>query len=66
METGDYFVVEDASPIHHNYVPVGTEILDELKKFLGQHHKECKVDSYFTDFFGYNGTRNWHGFIRCM
>ena len=76
METGDYFVVEDANPlipshmgegrIHHNYVPVGTEVLDVLKKFLGEHKKECKVDSYFTDFFGYNGTWNWHGFIRRM
>ena len=76
METGDYFVVEDTSPdipchlgtglFHHEYKMTGTKLLDDVKKFLTDHEKECAVDSYFTDFFGYNGTWNWHGFIRRM
>ncbi len=76
LQTGDYFVVEDGNPLipshmgeghlHHNYVPVGTKILDQVKRFLSERQDDYKVDSYFTDLFGYNGTWNWHGFIRRM
>ncbi len=76
LQTGDYFIVEDGNPLipshvgeghlHHNYVPIGMEKLDQVKRFLTEHQDDCKVDSYFTDFFGYNGTWNWHGFIRRM
>lgn len=77
MQTGDYFVVEDTHPFlpahigagrifQHEYVPTGTGQLDATKKFLTQHKGKFAVDSYFTDFFGYNGTWNWHGFIRRM
>lgn len=78
MEVGDYFMVEDTHPNiptvmgagricqQQEYKPWGTKLLDALKKFLTKHEKECAVDTYFTDFFGYNGTWNWHGFIRRM
>jgi len=78
MQTGDYFIVEDTNPLlctHCGmgrvyedlpYKQAGTGLLDTLKAFLKKHDKECAVDSFFTDFFGYNGTWNWHGFIRCM
>ena len=76
MKTGDYFVVEDTHPhlpshlgavrFRPEYVPAGTKLLNAVKEFLTKHEKECAVDSYFTDFFGYNGTWNWHGFIRRM
>ena len=78
MKTGDYFIVEDTSPhlcthcgvgrIYDGlpYQEAGPALLEELKGFLKKHDKECMVDSFFTDFFGYNGTWNWHGFIRRM
>lgn len=80
MVMGDYFVVEDTIPdlpddaldfglvrnCQREYNPWGSKLLDELKGFLSKHEKECAVDSYFTDFFGYNGTWNWHGFVRRM
>lgn len=76
MKTGDYFVVEDTHPylpshlgagrFHKEYVPAGTNLLDAVKTFLKRHDGKIAVDSYFTDFFGYNGTWNWHGFIRKM
>ena len=79
MTTGDYFIVEDTNPhlptniagregdsIFPKYVPMGTRLLDCVKTFLTRNKKEFAVDSYFTDFFGYNGTWNWHGYIRHM
>lgn len=75
MESGDYFVVEDTNPlvpvqpgagqIIPEYTPCGNELLMILKRFL-ERHDDCKVDTFFTDFFGYNGTWNWHGYIRKM
>ena len=75
---GDYIVVEDMNPdiprqlgfgrIYPNvsYKPAGTAGLEILKKFLSDYSKEYAVDSFFTDFHGYNGTWNWHGYIRRM
>ena len=37
------------------YIPGGDKLLKTLKRFLEKHH-DCKVDTFFTDFFGYNGT----------
>ena len=77
IKEGDYFVVEDTHPllpshlgygrfVKSEYIPAGTSLLDATKEFLTKYQKKVAVDSYFTDFFGYNGTWNWHGFIRCM
>ena len=73
MEVGDYLVIEDTSP----HVPTNCnafekdttqcepEKLNMLKSLLrspvGQHFK---VDSFFTDLYGYNCTWHWHGFLR--
>lgn len=82
MKTGDYFIVEDTSPLVCSkwsvgrmymqefedaaYEETGPVLLNELKEFLKKHDEHCKVDSFFTDFFGYNCTDHWHGFIRRM
>ena len=74
MESGDYFIVEDTNPlipVHlgagriNEYKLGGNELLMTLKRFL-EKHNDCKVDTFFTDIFGYNGTWNWHGYIRKM
>ena len=74
MKVGDYLVMEDTSP----YVPscvsghnkpasrmYGPKKLNVLKNFLrslvGQNFK---VDSFFTDLYGYNCTGHWHGFLK--
>ena len=77
MEEGDYIVVEDTNP----YIPqelgvsatmldtiplAGTEKLEELKAFLRKFNDFYAVDSFFTDFYGYNCSWMWHGFIRRM
>lgn len=72
MKTGDYFVVEDTNPQlpphigsgrWHEFEPGTDVLLVAVKKFLTKYEKECAVDS---DFFGYNGTWHWHGYIRRM
>jgi len=76
MKPGDYFIVDDTTPytptatgvgkIHSNYEGWGSEKLTRLRKFLSEHNKYYAVDSFFTDYFGYNGTSNWNGYIRRM
>jgi cephalosporin hydroxylase len=75
MHAGDYFIVEDTNPEAPaisgmgldeslGYTPYGTEKLDELRTFMETHGAAYRVDAYYTDMFGYNGTWNWHGFIK--
>ena len=77
LREGDYIVVEDTNP----YIPrdlgssgtafdsiplAGTDKLEELKDFLREYDSHYSVDSFFTDFYGYNCSWMWHGFIRRM
>ncbi len=75
MHVGDYFIVEDTNPESPalsrmgldeslGYAPFGTEKLDELRTFMQTHSAAYRVDTYYTDMFGYNGTWNWDGFIK--
>ena len=76
LQEGDYLVVEDTNPnlptvsgmgsVYEEYVPCGRDKLDQLHSFLTEHKRWYSVDSFYTDFFGYNGTCNWHGIIRKM
>lgn len=73
MQTGDYFIMEDLNPnipqlgygriFSGPYKKVGDNGLIMLKAFLTDYSQYYSVDSFYTDFFGYNGTWNWHGFI---
>ncbi|XP_065895994.1 uncharacterized protein [Dysidea avara] len=68
MNTGDYLVIEDTSPYTLKTEQSGTNYIDKLnivKEFLkGPVGRQYKVDSFFTDFYGYNCTWHWHGFLR--
>ena len=76
MKTNDYFMIEDLSPIKpqklgagritSEFDVAGNYGLNVLKKFLSDYEDDFAVDSFYTDLFGYNGTENWHGFIRKM
>ena len=67
MRTGDYFCIEDTNPLipvnlgdgciqqEEEFVQVGTDLLEEVKRFLVEYDKRFKVDSFFANFFGYNG-----------
>ena len=77
MEVGDYFVVDDTSPdvteVEMGRINVPSDAwwepeakLSAVKRFLKEYSQYYAVDSFYTDFFGYNGTWNWHGYIRRM
>lgn len=70
---GDYLIIEDTIPwIPGTFgesdegEPWGDWKLQEIKTFFAEHPSEYRVDRYFTDFFGYNGTWNWNGFVKRM
>ena len=39
---------------------------ETVVEFLQKHKTEFKVDSFYTDLFGFNGTCSWDGYIRKM
>lgn len=75
MQAGDYFIIEDTNPDAPaisgmgldealGYQPYGMEKLNALQTFMASHGAAYRVDTYYTDMFGYNGTWNWNGFIK--
>ena len=76
MIAGDYVIIEDTNPnipadidldmsTDFEFKPWGTSKLDGLKAFLkGPVGRNFKIDSFFTDFYGYNCTWHWHGYLR--
>lgn len=73
---GDYFVCEDTNPdiptavgaggVYEGYEEWGLTKLHAWKRFLAKHGNKYAIDSFFTDFYGYNSTSHWDGFVRCM
>lgn len=68
---GDYLLIEDTMP----WIPGDFGNSDggrlwgdwkwkEIQKFFASHAEGYRVDRYFTDFFGYNATWNWNGFVK--
>jgi cephalosporin hydroxylase len=73
FEPGDYLIVEDTNPwIPGNFGEQDSDAewgdwkWQELQGFFAKHEHQYQVDRYYTDFFGYNGTWNWNGFVRRM
>ena len=74
MVTGDYLVAEDTEPripahwglytMDDEIEPWGTEKLSTLKKFVKGTGRQYMVDTFFTDYYGYNSNWHWHGFLR--
>lgn len=74
MKEGDYFIIEDTNPewpstggqcqLDLDYQRWGNEKLNLLKNVLHKYDGYYQVDSYYTEFFGYNGTYNWDGYIK--
>jgi cephalosporin hydroxylase len=77
FEPGDYLLIEDTIPwIPGTFGPAsdadklpeewGDWKWRQIESFFKTHGDDYRVDRYFTDFFGYNGTWNWNGFVRRM
>ena len=76
MIKGDYLVAENSDPrmprragLHVLYdkdevVPLGDCNLELLRKFLKEYGCDYRVDTFYTDLYGYNCTSHWHGFLR--
>jgi cephalosporin hydroxylase len=58
IKSGDYLIVEDTAFLVDKY--------DQFEAFMTRHHDEYKVDTRFTDLFGYNGTMSFNGYVRRM
>ena len=74
---GDYIVCEDTfpylpstlhNPLHtdSDHVDIGLDKLHSWKRFLAKHENTYAVDSFFCDYFGYNASSNWDGYVRRM
>ena len=74
LKPGDYIIVEDTSPnspacsnfLDENceYEKFGSRKLHEIEEFLKKHISNYAVDSFYCDYYGYNCTWNWNGWIR--
>ena len=70
---GDYIVCEDtnsgrpAVPLTPNDCDaVGLGKLQVWKQFLTKYGDMYAVDSFFSDYYGYNSSSNWNGYVRRM
>eukprot|EP00118_Oscarella_pearsei_P018490 m.189606 g.189606 ORF g.189606 m.189606 type:complete len:339 (+) comp39415_c0_seq8:171-1187(+) len=79
LRKGDYFIIEDGNPYIGKHISAGVVYpelefefngseakLNKLKQFLKEYSDRYAVDSFFTDYLGYNMSSNWHGYIRKM
>jgi cephalosporin hydroxylase len=73
LQPGDYLIIEDTIPWIPGTFGNSESSSDwgdwkwrEVQEFLENHAADYRVDRYYTDFFGYNGTWNWNGFLRRM
>jgi cephalosporin hydroxylase len=58
IKSGDYVIVEDTGFLVDKY--------RQFAAFMTSHHTEYKVDTRFTDLFGYNGTMSFNGYVKRM
>ena len=80
MEVGDYIVIEDTSPYTYSIgwrilsdgemrycteAPVEDHHAKHniVVQFL-KTHEDFKVDSYYADYFAFNATNTWDGYIK--
>lgn len=73
LQSGDYLIVEDTVPwIPGTFGEADSDTewgewkWEEIQAFFEVHAEEYLVDRYYTDFFGYNATWNWNGFLKRM
>lgn len=71
LRKGDYLIIEDTIPwIPGTFGPDGGGKewgdwkWEEIKRFFFEREDRYQVDRYYTDFFGYNATWNWNGFVK--
>ena len=70
---GDYIICEDTCPDlpasafgSGDNKSQGLEKLHSWKQFLNRHSDMYAVDSFYSDYFGYNASSNWNSYVRRM
>ena len=73
LDRGDYLIVEDIVPWipgsfgkAEDNIEWGDWKWNEIRGFFAGCGDAYLVDRYYTDFFGYNATWNWNGFLKKM
>ncbi len=56
LRSGDYLIVEDTAYILEKY--------RALERFMEDHGESYRVDTRYTDLFGYNATFNFNGYLK--
>ena len=72
MCKGDYFVIEDTSPdtplisgqglLHDQYDKWGARKLTLMKNFLKKYDEFYRIDTFYTDYFGYTFFTDYFGY----
>ena len=71
FRSGDYLLIEDTIPwIPGTFGRTGEDKdwgdwkWREIQAFFAEHEADYRIDRYYVDFFGYNATWNWNGFVK--
>lgn len=56
LKSGDYWVIEDTAFILEKH--------DAMRAFFSSHSESYRVDTRFTDLYGYNSTFNFNGYVK--
>lgn len=79
LQAGDYIVVEDTNPLMWEYwinergwsakeeVEGGPyDLINGLREWLLKHETQYLIDTHYQDMYGYNVTKHWNAFIKCV
>ncbi|NEP51770.1 MAG: cephalosporin hydroxylase [Moorea sp. SIO3C2] len=71
---GDYIIIEDTNLEcwkywDENFEDIGdvkSDKIREVSRFLMQYKDTYKIDAFYQDIFGYNGSKSWNSIIKRM
>jgi cephalosporin hydroxylase len=74
LQSGDYFIIEDTNPLvlepwkdkwaDKEELDRVRRKMDNLRSWLMNHEEEYLIDTYYQDFYGYNGSKNWNSILK--
>lgn len=74
LQTGDYVIVEDTNQTMWEIewddwndvelLSLGQRKLGDLTSWLMRHANDYRIDTYYQDMYGYNGSKNWNSILK--
>ncbi len=74
IKSGDYVILENTNPFYWENWPQewankdeitkGMNKIKELRAWLEKHEDEYLIDTYYTDMYGYNVSKNWNSILK--